>query len=350
VDTVGLGRTGMRVSRLCLGTANFGSWGRTSQDDCDKLVGTALDAGINFVDTADAYVDGEAETMLGHALRGRRDEVVLATKFRYPMGPGPNQQGGSRRWITRAVEDSLTRLGTDRIDLYQMHAPDPDTDIDQTLAALTDLVRAGKIRAFGSSAFHAEDLLDAHHTALARNREVFVTEQAPYSIFVRELEKHVLPTCAKLGLGVLTWGVVNGGWLAGRYRRGVEVDGDSRAAKWPVSRDRFDFSRPEADRKLDLVEHLATLADEAGLPLQRLAVGFALEHPAVTTTIIGPRTTQQLAELVTAAGTRLSTDVLDAIDRIVPPGTNVDPADLHNYRYPGLDVLSRRRGPRDLTG
>jgi aryl-alcohol dehydrogenase-like predicted oxidoreductase len=344
MDIVGLGRTGMKVSRLCLGTANFGSWGRTSRQDCDDMVRTALDAGINFIDTADAYAAGESETLVGHAIKAHRDDIVLSTKFRYPCASdGPNDQGGSRRWIIRAVEGSLRRLGTDWIDLYQMHAPDPDTEIEETLAALTDLVAAGKIRSFGSSAFHAEDMAASHHIARERRTGRFVSEQLPYSIFVREVEKHVLPTCEQYGMAALTWGVVNSGWLSGRYRRGQGTPGDSRALNWPVTAARFDFDRPEADRKLDLVEELASLADKAGLSLTDLALGFVFEHPAVTAIMIGPRTVEQLTQLAGAGATRLGTDVLDEIDRIVPPGTNVDQVDLHNYRYPALEPARRRR-------
>jgi aryl-alcohol dehydrogenase-like predicted oxidoreductase len=338
-----LGRTGMRVSRLCLGTANFGSWGRTDLAACQALVDQALDAGINFVDTADAYAGGESEQLLGAALRRRRDEVVLTSKFRYPTGPGELRQGGSRRWIMRAVDDSLARLGTDWIDLYQMHAPDPDTPIEETLAALDDLVHAGKIRCFGSSSFHAEQIASAHWTARLKATSGFATEQPPYSVFVRDVERHVLPLCQELEIGTLVFGVVNSGWLSGRYRRGQDAAQDSRANNWPISRDRFNLERDAPQRKLDLVEQLAALASEAGLTLTEIAVAFVLEHPAVTSAIIGPRTPDQLDELITAADLRLPEDVLDAIDQLVPPGTSVDPADLgHAYVLPGLEPARRR--------
>jgi aryl-alcohol dehydrogenase-like predicted oxidoreductase len=344
MDYQPLGRTGMRVSRLCLGTANFGAWGRTDAAACRLLVDLALDAGVNFVDTADAYVGGEAEEMLGRALAGRRDDVVLASKFRYPAGPDELRRGGSRRWIMQAVEHSLERLGTDWIDLYQMHAPDPDTPIEETIGALDDLVRAGKIRAFGTSSFHAEQLSAAHWTGLQNRTNRFATEQPPYSLFVRDVENHVLPTCQELSLGVLVFGVVNSGWLSGRYRRGHDTAEDSRAKNWPVSRERFDLNRPAAQRKLDLIDALEQLGAEADLTLTEIAIGFALEHPAVTSAIIGPRTADQLTDLLGAADTRLPVDVLDALDALAPPGTSVDPADLgHAYALPGLDPAHRRR-------
>lgn len=318
-----LGRSGIQVSTFCLGTMMFGKWGNPDADECTKMVDAALDAGINFLDTADVYDFGVSEEILGRALRGRRDDVVLATKFHNAMGDDPNQRGNSRRWIMRAVEDSLRRLGTDRIDLYQVHRPDPATDIDETLGALSDLVHQGKVRAIGTSTFPAHELVEAQWVAEKRGRERFVTEQPPYSILVRGIERDVLPVCERYGLGVMVWAPLNGGWLTGKYLGGAAPAG-SRAAREP---DHFDFEGPVHERKLAIVEQLAKLADGAGISLVELAHGFVLAHPAVTAAIIGPRTLGQLTDVLRGAGVRLAADVLDEIDRIVPPGTDVNPAD-----------------------
>ena len=217
-----LGRTGVKVSPLCLGAMMFGAWGETDHDECIRIIHRALDAGINFIDTADVYSRGESERIVGKALAGgRRDHVVLATKVHGKMGDDPNQFGNTRRWITHEVENSLQRLGTDWIDLYQIHRPEPDTDIDETLGALTDLVRAGKIRSIGSSTFPPSAIVEAQWAAERRNRERFVCEQPPYSMLVRGIEADVLPTCARYGMGVLSWSPLAGGWLSGRYRLGA---------------------------------------------------------------------------------------------------------------------------------
>ena len=235
-----LGRTGMHVSTFCLGTMVLGAWGNRDEDECQAIVHAALDAGINFIDTADMYAFGESEEIVGRALRGRRDAVILATKFFNPMGEDPNHRGASRRWIVRAVEDSLRRLDTDWIDLYQVHRPDPDTDLDETLGALSDLVHAGKIRAFGTSTFPAEVLVEAQWMADRRGHVLPSTEQPPYSIFARGIERAVLPTCQRYGLGVLVWAPLNGGWLTGKYRDGQAprgVEGGARAGPLRLRRD-----------------------------------------------------------------------------------------------------------------
>jgi aryl-alcohol dehydrogenase-like predicted oxidoreductase len=237
----------MTVSTQCLGTMMFGEWGRTDEAECRRILDVALDGGVNFVDTADVYASGESETILGHILKGRRDDVVLATKFSQPMGEDPNQRGNSRRWIMRAAEESLRRLQTDWIDLYQVHRPDPGCDIDQTLGALTDLVQAGKVRAIGTTTFPAEYLVSAQWVAEKRGRERFVTEQPPYSIFARAVEASVLPACRDLGLGVIVWSPLNGGWLTGKYRRGQEVPADSRAARHPGH---FDYEHRSGNASL----------------------------------------------------------------------------------------------------
>ncbi|MFC5905920.1 aldo/keto reductase [Streptacidiphilus monticola] len=337
-----LGGTGIQVSVHCLGTMMFGSVGNPDPDACARILHRALDAGINFVDTADMYSGGESERIVGKALAGRRDEVVLATKFHFPMGEGPNQGGNSRRWIVRAVEDSLRRLDTDWIDLYQVHRPDPATDVEETLAALTDLVRAGKIRAFGCSSFPPSELVEAQHTAERRGLYRFRTEQPPYNLLARGVERELLPTAQRHGMGVLTWSPLGWGFLTGRYRQGRPVDlTRGRAALNPA---RFDPDRPENAAKLAAVEQFAALADELGRPLPELAVAFPVTHPAVTSVILGPRTEEQLDGLLRAADLELDDDLLDRLDAIVPPGTDTYRAD-GAWQPPALTEPALRRRP-----
>jgi aryl-alcohol dehydrogenase-like predicted oxidoreductase len=335
-----LGRTGIQVSPLCLGTMMFGAWGNTDHDECVRMVHRALDAGINFVDTADVYAAGESEQILGRALAGRRDDVVIATKFYNPMGDDPNRSGASRRWIVRAFEESLTRHGTDYIDLYQIHHPDASTDIDETLGALSDLVRDGKVRAIGTSVFPAEAIVEAQWVSERRGRERFTTEQLAYSIFARQAEAAVLPVAERYGLGVLVWSPLNGGWLTGKYRRGVDTPADSRAA---TNADHFDYRSEEIrQHKLDLVDRLDEIAEQAGCSLIHLALGFVQSHRAVTAAIIGPRTMEQLDSQLGAAGLELSVDTLDAIDALVAPGTNLNPRDV-GYVPPAVSDSALRR-------
>jgi aryl-alcohol dehydrogenase-like predicted oxidoreductase len=320
-----LGGTGIEVSVHCLGAMMFGSVGNPDHDDAVRIIHTALDAGINFVDTADMYSAGESEEIVGKALKGRRDDVVLATKVHFPMGDGPNKGGNSRRWIVHEVEQSLRRLGTDWIDLYQIHRPDHRTDIEETLSALTDLVRAGKIRAFGSSTFPAADLVEAYHVAERRGLHRFRTEQPPYSMLARGIETTVLPTAARLGMGVLTWSPLASGFLSGKVRRGQDVDlTRGRAALTPF---RFDPSLPENKAKFDALEQLVEVADGLGCTLPELAVAFAAAHPAVTSVIIGPRTMAHLEATLKGASVELDDATLDRIDEIVPPGTDLYRAD-----------------------
>ena len=316
-----LGGTGIEVSTHCLGTMMFGASGNPDHDDSIRIIHTALDHGINFVDTADMYSAGESEEIVGKALRGRRDEVVLSTKVHFQMGEGPNRSGNSRRWIMREVEASLKRLRTDWIDLYQIHRPDHRTDIEETLSALTDLVRQGKIRAFGSSAFPAHETVEAYHVARQRGLYRFRTEQPPYNILARGIEGDVLPTAQRLGMGVLTYSPLGWGFLTGRYRKGREADlSQGRAALAP---ERFDPSLPVNAAKLEIVEELVKLADELGCTLPALAIAFVAAHPAVTSVILGPRTMEQLEGLLKGASLVLDDSVLDRIDELVPPGTNV---------------------------
>jgi aryl-alcohol dehydrogenase-like predicted oxidoreductase len=341
-----LGRTGVSVSELCLGTMMLGPWGNRDEDECMRMIHRALDAGINFVDTADVYSEGVSEKIVGRALRGRRDDVVLATKVFGQMGPDPNHHGLSRRWIMHEVEASLRRLGTDHIDLYQVHRPDPDTAIEETLEALTDLIRQGKVRYAGSSTFPGWLLAEAHHAAERAGLARFATEQPPYSIFVRHPEMDVFPVAREHGMGILVWSPLAGGWLTGKYRRGQEEPPGSRAG-WARKRggrvgERFNLSRPGAQRKLDLVEDVLAVADKAGLPPAHLAVAFTLAHPAVTSAIIGPKTPDQLEDLLSAAGIRLDEDTLDAIDAVVEPGTTVDEPD-RGWDPPWMAPRARRR-------
>jgi aryl-alcohol dehydrogenase-like predicted oxidoreductase len=336
-----LGRTGIKVSPLCLGAMMFGAWGNPDHDDSIRIVHRALDAGLNFIDTADVYARGESEEIVGKALRGRRDDVVLATKVHGVMGDDPNRRGNSRRWIALEVEASLRRLGTDWIDLYQIHRPEADTDIDETLGALTDLVRAGKVRAIGSSTFPAHEIVEAQWVAERRGRERFTCEQPPYSLLVRGIERDVLPVCARYGMGVIPWSPLAGGWLSGGYRQGKELPRSSRAERIPR---RFDMSLPENQRKLDAAEALAVLAEEAGISLVHLAIAFVLRHPAVTSAIVGPRTMEQLESYLGSADVALDEAVLDRIDEIVPPGHDFNPVDT-GYTPPALADPALRRRP-----
>ncbi|HEY5016523.1 MAG TPA: aldo/keto reductase [Streptosporangiaceae bacterium] len=337
-----LGTTGVKVSPLCLGAMMFGAWGNPDHDESVRIIHRALDAGINFIDTADVYSGGESEEIVGKALAaGRRDDIVLATKAHASMGDDPNQQGNSRRWLIRECESSLRRLGTDYIDLYQIHRPDPSTDIDETLGALSDLIRAGKICYAGSSTFPASQIVEAQWTAQRRDRERFVCEQPPYSILVRGVEAEILPTCQQYGMGVIPWSPLAGGWLSGRYRKDAELPVSNRAQRLPQ---RYDLSLPGNQAKLEAADRLARLAEEAGLSLVQLAIAFVLSHPAVTAAIIGPRTMEQLESQLAAGDVTLSPGILDRIDEIVPPGTNLSPGD-RGYDPPALaDLALRRRG------
>jgi aryl-alcohol dehydrogenase-like predicted oxidoreductase len=334
-----LGGTGISVSDLALGAMMFGAMGNPDHDESVRMIHTALDAGINFVDTADVYSGGESEEIVGRALKGRRDDVVLATKFALPMGSDANQRGGSPRWVKRAVENSLRRLGTDHIDLYQMHRPDPDTDIDETLSALSDLVRSGQVRVIGSSTFPAELMVEAQWAASRGGHHRFRTEQPRYSILTRIIEGGVLPTAQRYGMGVLTYGPLSSGWLSGR----ADPTKGSRAARAPGA---FDLTVPANQVRLEAVRQLTGLAAQAGMPLTHLAIAFARSHPAVTSVLIGPRTPGQLEDLLAGADAELSEDVLDRIDEIVPPGTEVNPADNYLAASPAIGDKRLRRRPR----
>jgi aryl-alcohol dehydrogenase-like predicted oxidoreductase len=334
------GHTGVKVSPLCLGAMMFGEWGNRDHDESVRIIHRALDAGINFIDTADVYSRGESEEIVGKALAGgRREHVVLATKVHGRMGDDPNQYGNARRWIVHELENSLRRLGTDHVDLYQIHRPEADTDIEETLGALTDLVRAGKVRYIGSSTFPASQIVEAQWTARERNLERFVCEQPPYSILVRGVEDDVLPTAGRHRMAVIPWSPLAGGWLSGAWRKDREPPTSTRAKMVPR---RYDLSLPENQRKLEAADALGRLADEAGLSLIHLALAFVIRHPAVTSAIIGPRTMDQLESQLGAADARLDDALLDRVDEIVAPGTNVNSADA-GWQNPALEPAARRR-------
>ena len=332
-----LGRTGIQVSPYCLGAMMFGKLATADHDTCIGMIHKALDFGINFIDTADVYSQGESEIIVGKALKGRRDTVVLATKAALPMGDDPNRRGGSRRWLTQAVEASLQRLGTDHIDLYQIHRPSPDTDVEETLSVLTDLMRAGKIRAFGASTMPGSDIVEAQWTAERRGLARFRSEQPPYSILNRSIEREVLPICQRYGMGVMAWSPLAKGMLTGKYRKGEQTPDTLRARFFPVAM--------SDAASLAAVEALLPLAESAGLSLTHMALAFVVGHPALTAAIIGPRTMEQLDDLLAGAEVTLTDEILDRIDAIVPPGVDVAPLDGAAYVPPALAQVALRRRP-----
>lgn len=332
-----LGRTGIKVSPYCLGAMMFGKIANPDHDECVRMVHKALDAGINFVDTADAYSHGESEEIVGRALKGRRDNVVLATKAFHPMGDDPNRRGSSRRWLTRAVEDSLRRLQTDYIDLYQLHRPVPDTDIEETLSALTDLIREGKVRAIGASTFPASDIVEAQWVAERRGLARFRTEQPPYSILNRSIEREVLPACERYGMGVMAWSPLAKGMLTGKYRKGRQLPDSLRVKYLPKAM--------SDEGSLSAVEQLIPLAEGAGISLMHMALAFVVSHPALTAAIIGPRIMEQLDGLLAGAEVVLNDELLDRIDAIVPPGVDVAPLEGAAYSPPSIAQASLRRRP-----
>lgn len=335
-----IGASGITVSPLCLGAMMLGPYGRVEKDEGVAIIQRAIDAGINFIDTADVYSAGVSEEIVGEAIRHRRDDVVLATKFSMPMSRRPNENGHSRKWVIRAVEDSLRRLGTDYIDLYQAHRPDPSTDLDELLGTLTTLIHQGKVRIIGSSTFPAHLMVQAQWVAKRRNRERFLCEQPPYSLLARGIERDVLPVAQEYGLGVITWGPLAGGWLSGRFHREMS---QPNAPRNRVNFARYDLSRPENERKFAAVEAISALAEKAGLSMPHLSIAFALNHPAVTSVIIGPRTIEHLDGLFGAADVTLSDGVLDELDSICQAGVNINAAD-GGYDPPAItDPRLRRR-------
>jgi aryl-alcohol dehydrogenase-like predicted oxidoreductase len=329
-----LGRTGIKVSPYALGAMMFGAVGNPDHDDSIRIIHKALDAGINFIDTADAYSHGESEEIVAKALTGRRDNVVVATKAGLPMGDNPNMRGASRRWIMTEVENSLRRLQTDYIDLYQIHRPDPDTNIEETLAALTDEIRSGKVRAIGTSAMPASDMVEAQWAAERRGLERFHTEQPTYSILSRGIETEVLPVAQRYGMGIVVWSPLAMGMLTGRVRKGQQTD---------LRRTTL-FRHMSDERRLDAVEQIIPVAEKAGLPMTHLAMAFAIAHPGVTSALIGPRTMEQLDDLLASVDVTLTDEILDQLDEIVPPGTDVGTLDMA-YRPQAIQRLDLRRRP-----
>lgn len=321
-----LGRSGVQVGALALGTMMFGRGGNRDADECVRMVHRSIDAGINLFDSADGYGLGDSEAILGRAVADRRDRALVATKCFFPRGSGHNRRGGSRRWIMQACDESLRRLGLDHIDLYQLHRLDPATDREESLSALTDLVRAGKVRMVGTSAASAHEIVELMWSADRARTVRPVSDQPMYSIFTRAIERAVLPACQRYGIGTIVYGPLNGGWLTGKYTRDAPPDAGTRAARGFFAKQWWDYERAEIQRKFDLVDELRSLAQHAGISLSHLALAFTLAHPGVTAAIIGPRTTAQLDDLLGGAEVRLDADVLDRIDALVPPGTDVDPA------------------------
>ena len=330
-----LGRTGIQIAPYALGAMMFGAMGNPDHDDSIRIIHRALDAGINLIDTADVYSRGESEEIVGQAIKGRREDVVLATKFANPMGESPNQRGASRRWIIAEVEHSLRRLQTDYIDLYQYHRPDIATDLEETLSALSDLVHSGKVRTIGTSKLPAVDMVEAQWIAERRGFERFRSEQPPYSILDRAIERDVLPVAERYGLGTIVWSPLAQGLLTGRVRRGQPSD---------LRRSGRYFAHLSDERRIDAVEQLIPLAAEAGLPLTHLAMAFAIAHPGVTAAILGPRTMEQLDDLLAGAGVVLSDEILDRIDEIVPPGRDIGQLDMA-YNPPAVVTPALRRRP-----
>lgn len=337
-----IGDSGIAVSPLCLGAMMLGPYGRVEKEDGVAIVQRAIDVGINFIDTADVYSAGVSEEIVGKAIRHCRDDIVLATKFTMPMSRRANESGHSRKWIFRAVEDSLRRLGTDYIDLYQAHRPDSSTGVDELLSTLTTLIQQGKVRIVGSSTFPAHSIVEAQWVAERRNRERFLCEQPPYSLLARGIERDVLPVAQQYGMGVITWGPLAGGWLSGRFHRGMAQPD---APRNRVNFARYDMTSSENQKKLGVVEAISELAKNAGLSMPHLSVAFALNHPAVTSVLIGPRTIEHLDGLIGAAGVTLSEDVLDELDAICPPGASFNMADA-GYDPPAVtNPRLRRRTP-----
>lgn len=330
-----LGRTGIRVSPYCLGAMMFGRMGNSDHDESIRIIHKALDAGINFIDTADAYSLGESEEIVGKALKGRRDNIVLASKAHLPMSDDPNHRGNSRRWIISEIENSLRRLQTDHLDLYQIHRPDPTTDIEETLSALSDLIHSGKVRSIGTSSFPASDIVEAQWVAERRGLERFRTEQPAYSIINRSIEREVLPVCQRYGMGTLVWSPLGQGLLTGRFRKGKQSD----SHRYGLMPHHFDV-----ERKLDVVEQLIPVAEKAGLPMTHLAMAFAIAHPGVTSAIIGPRTMEQLDDLLASADVTLDDEILDRIDEIAPPGTDAGPNEV-TYAPLAVTTVGLRRRP-----
>ena len=303
-----LGRSGLQVSVVGLGTNNFG--GRIDFDATRAVVEKALDVGINLFDTSDSYGSGASEEFIGKAIQGRRQSVVIATKFASPMGEGPMRSGGSRRWIMDAVDDSLRRLNTDYIDLYQVHRPDPSTPLEETMRALDDLVRAGKVRYLGHSNFAGWQIADAHWIAETRNLTPFISAQPSYSVMDRSIEREVVPACTRYGLGVLPYSPLASGLLTGKYRRGQAAPEGTRLAAGPMGQ------RMLTDRNFDVVEKLEQFTQGRGHTVLELAIGWLASQPHVGSVIAGATKPEQVEQNVAAAAWRLDAEELAEVDAI----------------------------------
>lgn len=317
-----LGRTGVKVSSLCLGCMMFG--GKTTPADSAAIIDRALDAGINFLDTANVYSIGRSEEATGEALKrnGKRNEVVLATKVHGKMGPGPNDMNNTRRHIIEQCEASLRRLQTDWIDLYQLHRPQSDMPIDETLRAMDDLVRSGKVRYIGTSTFAAWQLLESLWVSKEYGLNRFVCEQPPYNLLDRRVERELLPMAQSYGIATIPWSPLAGGLLTGKYSRDSQPPEDSRYANIdanPMYRRRMN------DAIWDVIEGLETIAKEKGVSLSQLSLAWVMQQPGVTSPIIGPRTMEQLEDNLKAVDVTITDDDRKAIDRVIRPGTNVSP-------------------------
>jgi aryl-alcohol dehydrogenase-like predicted oxidoreductase len=336
MDYACLGHSGLKVSRMCLGTMTLGRWGNTDHDDCVRIIHRALDEGVTFIDTANRYGMGESEEIVGKALEGRREDAVVATKVFMPGPGGLLDRGTSRRHVFLQVEESLRRLRTDWIDLYQIHRNDKDTPLEETLGALTDLVRQGKVRYLGVSTgtfaeartmhFGGWKMVESLWISERRRLERFVSTQPPYSIFTREAEREIFPVCQAHGFGAIVWSPLEGGWLAGRYRKGKPVPADSRARNesefGAFVAPRFDMRATWAPRRLEVVEELVRMADEVGAPLARYAMAWVLRNPAVTSAIVGVREMRHLEDALRALEVRVPEEHAGRIDELVSPGSN----------------------------
>jgi aryl-alcohol dehydrogenase-like predicted oxidoreductase len=318
-----LGRTGVKVAPLGLGTDNFAN--PTPEAESIEIINRALDAGINLIDTSNSYVKGESERIIGRALaaHGRRQQVIIATKAHYPVGPGPNDRGNSRLHLMRACEDSLRRLGTDYIDLYQLHRPSFDIPIDETLSALTDLVRQGKVRYIGSSTAPAWKVMEALMVSELKGYVRFVSEQPPYNLLDRRIENELVPMCRAYGLGILPWTPLAMGVLAGRYADAEDYPSGSRASL----RGGIYAERVTA-RGIEVGNQFVALAKERGISPAQLAVLWAKDQPGITAPLIGPRTLEQLEQFLPVMDMELDEEIRLACDELVPPGSVV--ANFHN--------------------
>ena len=313
-----LGRTGVKISSLCLGTSNFAD--PTPEEECIVIVSRAIEAGINLIDTGDSYADGECERIIGKALslNRKRGKVLVATKVHYPMGPGPNDQGNSRLYIMRACEDSLRRLNTDYIDIYQIHRPSPDVAVEQTLGALTDLVRQGKIRYAGCSTHPAWQVMEALMLSERYGYVKYILEQPPYNLLDRRIENELVPLCKAYGLGIIAWAPMAMGVLIGRYSSAIDYPEDSRAAlRGGIYAERV------TEKGIAVGNRFVHLAKEAGISPAQLSILWVKDQDGITAPLIGPRTVKQLEALLPVAEMHLDEETRKACDGLVPPGSAV---------------------------